>query len=228
MIKVELHAHTDDDPHDWIPHSAEQLIDRAASLGYRALAITLHNRQLDLAPFEGYARDRGITLIPGVERSIGGKHVLLINFPPAAAHVRTFDQVAQLKSHTNGLVVAPHPFFPAASCLGHLLDRHAALFDAVEHNACYTRAIDFNRAAARWAARHGKPVVGNSDVHRLWQMGTSYSLVDAEPEADAICEAIRAGRVRLEARPISSARAGQLIGSLALGDARAWWDGRRG
>jgi predicted metal-dependent phosphoesterase TrpH/GNAT superfamily N-acetyltransferase len=228
MIKLELHAHTNDDPHDWIPHSATQLIDHAAALGYNALAITLHDRQVDVAPLDGYARERGITLIPGIERSIAGKHVLLINFPPAAAHVRTFDHVAELKRHSNGLVVAPHPFFPAASCLGALIDRHAPLIDAVEWNACYTRAINFNRAAERWAARHGKPVVGNTDVHRLWQMGTSYSLVDAEPDADAICDAVRAGRVRVEARPISSLRAAHLISSLAVGDTRAWFAGRRG
>ncbi len=48
MLKVELHSHTSDDPHDRIPYSAEQLIDRAAALGYDALAITLHDKQLDL------------------------------------------------------------------------------------------------------------------------------------------------------------------------------------
>ena len=226
MIKVELHAHTRDDPHDDIPHSAEQLIDRAAGLGYKALAITLHNRQLDITPLTGYARDRGVTLIAGVERSIAGKHVLLINFPPAAAYVRTFDQVAELKRHANGLVIAPHPFFPASSCLGSLLDRHAPVIDAVEINACYTRAIDFNRAAARWATRHGKPLVGNTDVHRLWQMGTCYSLVDSEATPDAVCDAIRAGRVRAEMRPMSSLHAARLIGSLARADVRRWWRGQ--
>ncbi len=30
MLKVELHTHTSDDPADWIPHSARELIDRAA------------------------------------------------------------------------------------------------------------------------------------------------------------------------------------------------------
>ena len=55
VLKVELHSHTADDPHDRIPYSAEQLIDRAAALGYDALAITLHDRQLDLARLAPYA-----------------------------------------------------------------------------------------------------------------------------------------------------------------------------
>ena len=70
MLKVELHAHTSDDPVDRIPHTSRELIDRAADLGYHALAITLHERQLDIAPLRPYAADRGIVLIPGIERSI--------------------------------------------------------------------------------------------------------------------------------------------------------------
>ena len=60
MLKVELHAHTADDPVDRIPHTAVQLIDRAAQLGYGALAITLHERQLDVAPLAPYAAERGL------------------------------------------------------------------------------------------------------------------------------------------------------------------------
>jgi hypothetical protein len=72
-------------------------------------------------------------------------------------------------------VVAPHPFFPATVCLRADLERHADLFDAVERNAMFIRGVDFNRAAERFAARHGKPVVGNCDVHRLAQLGSTYS-----------------------------------------------------
>ena len=72
MLKVELHAHTADDPVDRIPHTAGELIDRAAELGYGALAITLHERQLDVTPLVPYAAERGVTLIPGVERTIEG------------------------------------------------------------------------------------------------------------------------------------------------------------
>ena len=75
MLKVELHAHTRDDPHDRIPHSATDLIDRAASLGYDALAITLHERQLDIRDLVDYDTSRGVLLIRGMERSISGRHI---------------------------------------------------------------------------------------------------------------------------------------------------------
>jgi predicted metal-dependent phosphoesterase TrpH len=217
MLKVELHSHTGDDPIDPIPYSTHQFIDRAAELGYDAVAITLHERQLDTRPLSDYAGARGITLIPGLERTIEGKHVLLLNFRGGAEEVQSFQDLARLRQEQPaGLVIAPHPFFPHSSCLRGLLDEHAELFDAVEWNAMFTSAVNFNRAAVRWARRHGKPVVGNGDVHRIRQLGTTYSLVDADPDAESICRAVREGRVRVEARPLSTLEAGSIFGELML------------
>ena len=218
MLKAELHSHTSDDPSDTIGHDGFALIDRAAALGYGVLAMTLHDKQLDTTRFAGYARERAVVLIPGVERTIGGKHVLLINFPREAEEVTTFEGLGRLKARSNGIVVAPHPFFPLTSCLHGDLDRHADLFDAVEVNAFFTRAIDFNRRARRWAAAHGKPLVGNGDIHVLSQLGTTYSLIDAEPDPDAICQAVRKGRVEVRSAPITLARAIGHMTSIVLAD----------
>lgn len=211
MLKVELHAHSADDPVDRIPYSTQQLIDRAAALRFDALAITLHERQLDVQPWITYARDKGVTLIPGVERTIEGKHVLLLNFGSGAEEVDTFADLARLKQQTSGLVVAPHPYFPWSTCLRKRLHEHGELFDAVEWNAMFTETVNFNRAARAWADEHGKPMVGNGDVHRLRQLGTTYSLVDAEPHPDAICEAVRSGRVSVHATPHSALAAASLV-----------------
>jgi hypothetical protein len=214
VLKVELHSHSGDDPIDAIPHTTAQLIDRAAAMGYQALAVTLHDRQLDLRPHASHAAERGLTLIPGIERTIQGKHVLLLNFRRGAEDVDSFEDLAQLKQREAGLVIAPHPFFPASSCLGGLMDDHADLFDAVEYNAMFTRSLNFNTAAERWARSHDKPMVGNGDIHRLRQLGSTYSLIDAEPNADAICAAILAGRVQVVAKPRSWASAVGLMAEM--------------
>lgn len=221
MIKVELHAHTGDDPHDYIPYSTLQLIDRAASLGYGALAITLHDRQLDTRPFLEYAACRSVVLIPGVERTISGKHVLLLNFGSKAQDIDSFEALEAMKQTTpQGLVIAPHPFYPARTCLGRLLERHARLFDAVEFNAFYTSTINrFNDTAVRWARERGKAIVANTDVHRLWQLGRTYSLVDAAPNADAICTAIRTGNVEIRTAPMSAWRAAAYLSVLLFDEA---------
>ena len=215
MLKVDLHLHTAEDPRDNIPHDALGLIDRAAELEFGALAITLHDRQLWDGRIVDYARERRIVLLRGIERTIRGKHVLLINFPAAAEEVRTFDDVAALKRRANGLVIAPHPFFPARSCLGGLLDRYPDLFDAVEWSYFWLRGLNFNARAARWAARHGKPLVGNSDLHHLRQLGRTCSRVACEPDADAICEAIREGRVSVTTSPVPATELVRTFGGLA-------------
>jgi predicted metal-dependent phosphoesterase TrpH len=225
MLKVELHTHTADDPLDRIPHSTGELIEAAAREGYDALAVTLHDRQLDLRPWAGLARELRIVLIPGVERTIQGKHVLLLNYPPIAERVTSFDDVRRLKERFAGLVVAPHALYPTKTCLGRgLLDRHADLFDAVEFTYFYTRGSRlFNDRAARWAEARGLPLVGNGDVHRLRQLGKTFSLVDAEPSVDGILQAIRAGRVKIRSKPISMAEAASYMGSLFWAEwSRAW------
>ena len=219
MLKLELHAHTDEDPADRIPHTTAQLIDRAAALGYGALAITLHDRYFDPAAHAEYARSRGIVLLPGIERTIAHRHVLLVNFPPECALVRTFEDVARLKAGSNGLVVAPHPFYPLISAMGRLMDVHAELIDAVELNAMYTRQLNFNRRAIAWARAHGRPMVGNTDLHRLEQMGPTYSLVDADPDPGSICEAIRAGRVEVRTEPLRSFHAARIMAKMVFGGA---------
>jgi predicted metal-dependent phosphoesterase TrpH len=202
VLKVDLHLHTGDDPVDHISYSTSQLVDRAAALGFGALAITLHDRQLEDRRLTDYARERGIVLIRGIERTVRGRHVLLINFDADAAEsVRTLDDVARLKARGNGLVIAPHPFFPERSCLRSALEGHAGAFDAVEWSYFWTRLANFNAPAARWAADHGKPMVGNSDLHDLRQFGRTHSLVDAPPDAAAICDAVRAGRVQVCTTP---------------------------
>jgi predicted metal-dependent phosphoesterase TrpH len=214
MLKVDLHIHTSDDPIDPIPYTTFELIDRAAELGFDAVAITLHDHQLDLAPFRAHAAARRVVLIPGVERAIDGRHVLLLNYSEAADSVYSYDDLARLREREQGLVVAPHPYYPAGSALRGCLNRHAELFDAVEWNAMFTRHVNFNVMAARWARRHGKPMVGNGDVHRLEMLGTTYTLVDAAPDADAICAAVLAGRVEVVATPLTMMMAARIMGDL--------------
>lgn len=224
MLKVELHTHTSDDPADLIPHTTAELIDRAAALGYDAIAVTLHDRQLDLARWRAQAAARGIVLIPGVERTLEGRHVLLLNFPAAAESVESFKALRALKERFGGLIVAPHPFYPAATCVGSLLDQYADLFDAVEFSWFYTaRSRYFNDRAVRWARAHGRPVVGNGDVHRLSQLGTTYSLVDADRTPTGICEAVRAGRVSLVTQPVGAVEASGYFGSLVAASLTKSW-----
>ena len=222
MLKADLHTHSSEDPADLIPYDARALVDRAAALAYTALAVTLHDRQLDLGALAPYARERGIVVVPGIERTVRGKHVLLLNFPAEQAEsIANFDDLRRLKAKTGGLVIAPHPFFPHPTSLGRpALDAYPDLFDAVELNAFYTRQIDFNQPALRWARDRGKPVVGNADVHRLRQLGRTFSLVESDPDPAAVCEAIRRQQVSVQTEPMTTTQVVSHLIDLLTADAR--------
>ncbi len=219
MLKVELHAHTAHDRADRVTHSTRELIEHAIGLGYHALAVTLHDIQYESTSDAAWARERGFVLLRGIERTVEGKHILLINFPAeATAAVRRFDHIPQLKAaHPRGLVVVPHAFYPIGSAMGTRLDSHAAWVDAVEINAMYTRYVNFNGRAIAWARAHRKPLVGNTDIHLLAQMGTTYTLVDAAPDPDAICDAIRQGRTEVRTAPLPALKAASLFPQMLLG-----------
>ena len=78
--------------------------------------------------------------------------------------------------------------------------------------------VNFNRSAARWAAAHGKPMVGNGDIHRLSQLGTTYSLIESDQDPDAMCDAIRRGAVEIRTEPRSWAHCCRIAGSMLLSD----------
>jgi predicted metal-dependent phosphoesterase TrpH len=204
-LKADLHIHTREDPEDHISYSAYQLIDRAFTKGFDVLAITNHQEVTYGQRLKSYAAERGIVLIPGVEATIAGKHVLLINMPFEKRSFTTFQDVQRNKA-PNNLVVAPHPYFPSPTCLNGQLEATPEMFDAIEYCHFYSERINFNKPALRFAYKHRLPVVGNSDAHIAHQFGLTYSLVEAEKHPDAIIQAIKAGQVKPVSRPLALTR----------------------
>lgn len=202
LLKADFHTHTREDPHDFIGYGALELIREAAQQGFGVLAITCHNKRVFTEELRRRAEDLGVLLVPGVEAAIGGKHTLLLDMPYTRRGVRSFDDVRRLK-RDGGLVIAPHPFFPAPKCLNGRLRRNLDVFDAIEFSHFYTRRVDFNRKAVAYARLMGLPLVGTSDCHRLRELGTTYSLLDVETKTiPAVFDAIRAGRVRVVTAPL--------------------------
>lgn len=205
MVRGDLHHHIDADPvdGDFVPHTGGDLIDHAAAIGLRVLAITCHEAVPYGEDLVRYAAARGVVLLPGMEASVDGHHVLLLNFREWPSGRCTMADVAALKT-PGALVIAPHPFYPTGIAGGATLAAHREVFDAVEFSGMYTALTSrFNRRAVAYAASADLPVVGNSDTHFLWQVGRTYTEIDAEPEPAAIVEAIRHGRVRVVTQPLS-------------------------
>jgi len=217
-LKVDFHTHTCDDPKDYIDFSAEQLIDRAAERGLDALAITNHNVITFSRELEDYAAGRGVLLIPGVELTLSNKHVIVLN--PDIRKAEGFRSLGDLAAVRNagGLIIAPHPFYPGSRCLRSKLEAYIDFFDAVEFSFFYSGFINPNKKAVRIAGATGKPLVGSSDCHNIWQVGFTYSLVQAEKTIPSLLQAVKEGRVEVATTPLSVWAMGRVGINWVLGD----------
>ncbi len=191
-LKTNLHFHTGDDPEDPIPYSLEQAIDTASEKGFSVLGITCHNKFSGMNHME-YASKKGVLLIPGIEKTIEGSHVVILNANKEAEKIKTFRDLAEYKNkNPDILILAPHPFFPAKYALGKKLIEHIKLFDAIEKSWFYSKKIDFNKKAEYVALKNDIPYITTSDTHRLRFLESSYAIINSESKTTtAVLNAIR-------------------------------------
>src|SRR3989442_16029656 len=192
-LKADLHVHTRE-AEPSIAYGAHDAIDPAAREGFRVLGITNHDTVTYADELVAYARGRGVLLIPGIEATVEGRHVLVYNADVAADKLRTFADLRRYRT-PEWLVAAPHPLFPASFCLRERLWQGIDLFGPVGVRHFLPPPVDFNRPAVKLAAAVGLPLVGTSDCHLHPQFGTTFSLIDAEPSVESVLSAIKKGRV---------------------------------
>jgi predicted metal-dependent phosphoesterase TrpH len=217
-LRADLHVHTRE-AEPSIAYSARELIARAGRAGYRVLSITNHDAITFSDDLAAYARDHDILLIPGVEATVEGRHVLVYNADVAPDKLRTFADLRRYRT-PEWLVAAPHPLFPAPYCLRERLWQEIDLFDAIEFSHFYTPRVDFNRGAVKLARAVGLPLLGTSDSHLDEQFGTTFSLIEAERSVESVLTAIKQGRLSVVSRPLSLGRCLSIVARQALAKAR--------
>ncbi|HRK33514.1 MAG TPA: PHP-associated domain-containing protein [Candidatus Hydrogenedentes bacterium] len=199
-LKADLHTHSADDPHDRLDFSAEMLIDAVAEAGVDVLAITCHELKVHSTYLADYACRRGVLLIPGIEKFIEGKHVLILNPSPDHLSAHTFAEFRAI-GRRGAVFIAPHPYYPAPASLLNKFVPNIDLFDAVEYCSLYLTGLNLNPWAERVAKKHGLPMIGTSDTHWLPYENTTFSWITAERSLEGVLDGIRAGRVEVETRP---------------------------
>ncbi len=209
-IKIDLHIHTLDDPKDVVDYSAHQLLERARSLGFGVLAITLHDAVFDRPEVFADAAVMGILLIPAAEVRLCGADVIVLNVTAGEiAALKNFDDLRQLRAR-RGLsifTIAPHPFYVLGGSIGLRLLDEIDCFDAIEVCHFHKGLLNPNRRAAKVAARFDKPLIATSDAHRLHAFGHHYTSIPRPPDRtpESVFAAVRAGPRRLTSPPASIA-----------------------
>jgi predicted metal-dependent phosphoesterase TrpH len=205
-IKVDLHIHTLDDPRDAIDYSAHQLLERAASLGFGVLAITLHDAVFDRAEVFADAARMGILLISAAEMRLQGADIVLLNVTAEdVADLRDFDDVRRLRERRGSSIFtfAPHPFYVFGGSIGKRLIAEIDCFDAIEICHFYKGLFNPNRPAIRLARKYNKPLIATSDAHRLTAFGSNYTSIRRAVDltTESVFKALRSNELRLTSPP---------------------------
>jgi predicted metal-dependent phosphoesterase TrpH len=195
QVKADLHVHTIYS-HDSLI-TPKDLVFYAKKRGLTAVAITDHDT------IEGalkIAKEKDFLIIPGIEVSSRNGHIVGLNLQEPIQKGLSSDETVDKIHEAGGLAVACHPFALFKGSLG----KHTnAKFDAIE--TINASAFPFNRCtkkAQEIADRFGIPCVAGTDAHYGPAIGYAYTLIDAEPQVDAISKAIAKGLCQPFGKPI--------------------------
>jgi predicted metal-dependent phosphoesterase TrpH len=207
-IKIDLHIHTLDDPKDAVDYSAHQLLERARLLGFRVLAITLHDAVFDREEVFADAAAMGILLIPAAEVRLCGADIIILNVTgEEIAALKTFNDLRRLRARRGNSIftIAPHPFYVFGGSIGSRLLAEIDCFDAIELCHFHHGLFNPNRRAKKVASRFGKPLIATSDAHRLHAFGRHHTRIPTPPELtlENVLASLRAGPLNLTSPPCS-------------------------
>jgi predicted metal-dependent phosphoesterase TrpH len=195
QVKADLHVHTIYSRDSLI--TPKDLVFYAKKRGLTAVAITDHNT------VEGalkIAKETDFLIIPGIEVSSRNGHIVGLNLQEPVEKGLSADETVDKIHEAGGIAVACHPFALFKGSLG----KHTnAKFDAIE--TINASAFLFNRCtkkAQEIADRFGLSRVAGTDAHYGPAIGYAYTLIDAEPQVDAISKAITKGLCQPFGKPI--------------------------
>ncbi len=197
-LRIDLHLHTN------YSRDANTTLKEAIQYARRkqldGIAITDHDT---VEGARRLAQEQDFLVIPGIEVSSRHGHILGLNItepiPPRLSIVETVEKIRLL----GGLAIIAHPSVVIKTGLGTRIDSASGI-EAVE--VINASAIPFSLStylSRRLALRLRLPETAGSDSHYPDEIGSAYTLIDADPNRDDVIEAIRKGRTEPVGKPIS-------------------------
>ena len=196
-LRIDLHLHTNYSRD--AKTTLEEAIQYAKKKQLDGIAVTDHDT---IEGARRLAEEKDFLVIPGIEVSSRHGHILGLNIaepiPPGLNMAETVERIRLL----GGLAVIAHP---AVIIKGLGTRIHSASdIDAVE--VINASAIPFSLSiylSRRLALRLRLPETAGSDSHYPDEIGTAYTVVEADPNRDDVIEAIRKGRTEPFGKSIS-------------------------
>jgi len=193
-MKIDLHVHTCYS-HDGCT-TLKEVVAWSRKRGLDGVAVTDHDT---LAAALQLTKYHEIIVVPGVEVSTSGGHILALNvtepIPPKLNPSETVRRIHE----AGGIAVVAHPAAVYKTIWG--VERgwwfrgaSASNLDAVEvvNSASFPFSLS-TYLSRKLAARLNLPQTAGSDSHLPQTIGMAYTLVDADPEVEEIVLAIKEG-----------------------------------
>jgi len=200
-LKIDLHVHT---------HYSEDATTTLKELEYYTkkadldgVAITDHKT---LRGAQKLAKRSQLIIIPGLEIETQRGHILALNIttliPPKLSTIETVQKIHD----DGGTAVVAHPAAVLKTGLGQGVGSTTNI-DAVEviNSAAFPFFLS-TYLSRRLAKRLNLPQTAGSDAHHAREIGTAYTLIDADSNSDDVTEAIRKRSITPYGKPIPWAK----------------------
>lgn len=176
----------------------DELLERVQELGIDAICITDHHSHRGANKMVEYAGDRGYPIFRGVEIYTDCGDMLVFGLKrDTRYHLTTFWELVEMAEADEAVIIPAHPCRGWDPKHGH---RHAFPREIAEyivavetHNGANKPRS--NQQAQDLAREWGKPGVGGSDAHALWQVGKCVTVFEREIHSEEeLVRELREGR----------------------------------
>ena len=207
-LRLDLHLHTTKSVDSSV--RLEDAVRKAKQHGLDGFAVTDHDLLAEIPM--GLPEDSGLIIVPGMEISADGAHILAFDIQEPIPMKLTIPETVDRIHAQGGIAVIAHPYSVFRTWVDST-EIEGAGFDCVEvinaHQFPFGYTLAKNRGLAE---RLGLPQTGGSDAHTPRTVGRAYTIFESDSrDIEGVLAALREGRTRAEGRGISLAERLKLV-----------------
>jgi len=200
-LKIDLHVHTcySEDA----TTTLKEVVYYAKKRGLNGVAVTDHET---LRGALKLARKSQLIIIPGLEVETQRGHILALNITTLIPPKLSIRETVQKIHDAGGIAAIAHPAVVLKTGLGQKITSSSNI-DAVEviNSAAFPFFLS-TYLGRRLAEKLNLPQTAGSDAHHALEIGTAYTLVNADSNTDDVTEAILKGMITPCGKPITWAK----------------------
>ena len=193
-LKLDLHIHSTYSPDSF--SSVDEINSRIKEIGFQGYALADHDTMDGLE--EALSKSGDLAVIPGMEVSAKGAHVLVLDPSETMPIGLSIPEVVDRVHDQGAMAILAHPYGLPRSW-PKMAEVEGTSFDAIEvansAQVPYEMICELNR---RLADRLNLPITGGSDSHIPKTIGRSYTIVESEStDYNDVIKAIKLGRTKV-------------------------------